>query len=113
MYLAPYSPESADRRGIREVAQAIASRWWMLLVDGLALIVAGVLIFSIDWSLRSLSIFIGALFILQGITMAALRGPDKTTRTTNLVSGLFSIAAGVAIIVWPSPGLTVVGVFLG
>jgi uncharacterized membrane protein HdeD (DUF308 family) len=113
MFVAPGSPESQTRQLAREFAESVARNWWVLLVNGLLLVVAGVLIFSIDWSVRSLSIFIGALFILQGIATAALRSPDRTAQTTNIVAGLFSIAAGVAIMVWPSPGLTVVAVFLG
>jgi uncharacterized membrane protein HdeD (DUF308 family) len=113
MYIAPGSPDSFGRQLTREIAERIARNWWVLLLNGLMLIVAGVLIFSIHWSVRSLSIFIGALFILQGISTAALRGLDKTAQTTNIVAGLFSIAAGVAIMVWPRPGLTAVAIFLG
>jgi uncharacterized membrane protein HdeD (DUF308 family) len=99
-----------------EIAERIARNWWMLLVDGLALIVAGVLIFSIDWSVRSLSIFIGALFIFRGFSTLFVGGTgafDRSARTTNIVVGLLSIAAGIAIMVWPSPGLVAVGIFLG
>src|SRR5512133_2890655 len=113
MYIAPGSPEQLQQKLTRDVAERIARNWRVLLLDGLALIVAGVLIFSIDWSVRSLSIFIGALFILQGISTAFIRGFDRSARTTNTVTGLLSIAAGVAIIVWPDPGLTAVAIFLG
>jgi uncharacterized membrane protein HdeD (DUF308 family) len=36
-----------------------------------------------------------------------------SARGANFLIGLLSIAAGVAIIVWPGPGLTVLGIFLG
>ena len=75
------------------------------------MIVAGVLIFSIDWSVSSLATFIGALFIFEGIYAMLVAGIDN--RAANLVTGLLSAAAGVAIIVWPDPGLIVLGVFLG
>jgi uncharacterized membrane protein HdeD (DUF308 family) len=113
MFVAPTSPDFPGRRLTREAAESVARNWWVLLVNGLALVVAGVLIFSIDWSVRSLSIFIGALFILQGISMALTRGFDRSANTTNVVTGLLSIAAGVAIIVWPHPGLVAVAIFLG
>ena len=38
----------------RDAAVRVAKAWWLLLLNGLALIVAGVLVFSIDWSVRSL-----------------------------------------------------------
>src|SRR5512133_711118 len=113
MYIAPGSPEQLQQKLTRDVAERIARNWWVLLLDGLALIVAGVLIFSIDWSVRSLSIFIGALFIFHGISTTFAGGLDRTARNTNVVAGLLSIAAGIAIMVWPHPGLVAVSIFLG
>jgi uncharacterized membrane protein HdeD (DUF308 family) len=113
MFVAPGSPASVERQLTRQLAERVARNWWVLLLDGLALIVAGVLIFSIDWSVRSLSIFIGALFILQGISTLFVRGLDRSANTTNTVTGLLSIGAGIVIIAWPSPGLTAVAIFLG
>jgi uncharacterized membrane protein HdeD (DUF308 family) len=97
----------------RGLAERLSRNWWVMLLDGLVLIVAGVLIFSIDWDRRSLATFIGALFIFEGLALAMTDGLDRTSRRTNVVFGILSIAAGVAIIVWPSPGLVAVAVFLG
>jgi uncharacterized membrane protein HdeD (DUF308 family) len=97
----------------RDAAERVARYWWQLLLDGLVLIVAGVLIFSIDWTIRSLATFIGALFIFQGLAEALNGGIEPRVRRANVVTGLLSIAAGVAIIVWPSPGLLAVAIFLG
>jgi uncharacterized membrane protein HdeD (DUF308 family) len=97
----------------RSVAERLSRNWWLVLLNGLALIVAGVLIFSIDWNRDSLSAFIGALFIFEGAVGAMSDAVDPTTRRTNVIAGLASIAAGVAIIVWPSPGLVALAVFLG
>ena len=97
----------------RDAAERISRYWWQLLLNGLLLIVSGVLIFSIDWTIRSLATFIGALFILQGLTEALNAGIDARVRGANVATGLLSIAAGVVIIVWPSPGLLALSVFLG
>ena len=113
MFTTPGSADWFRRQLTRDLAERVARNWWVLLVDGLLLILAGVLIFSIDWSVRSLSIFIGVLFIMQGISTALVRGLDRTAQRTNIVAGLASVAAGVAIMVWPSPGLQAVGIFLG
>jgi uncharacterized membrane protein HdeD (DUF308 family) len=72
-----------------------------------------VLIFSIDWNVRSLATFIGALFILEGVMVSLTAGFDARVKRANVVSGLLSIAVGIAIIVWPSPGLLAVAIFLG
>jgi uncharacterized membrane protein HdeD (DUF308 family) len=96
-----------------DAAVRVARNWWVLLANGLLLVVAGVLIFSIDWSVRSLATFIGALFIFEGISSALTSGIDVGASRANVVVGLLSSAAGIAIIAWPTPGLVAVAVFLG
>ena len=113
MFVAPGTLPDFTHKFTREAAQRVASNWWKLLINGLLLIVAGVLIFSIDWSLRSLATFIGALFIAEGVVMALTSGIDARVNRANVVSGLLSIALGIAIIVWPAPGLLAVAIFLG
>jgi uncharacterized membrane protein HdeD (DUF308 family) len=113
MFAAPGTTPDFGHSLTRDVAKRIASNWWVLALNGLLLIVAGVLIFSIDWSVGSLATFIGVLFIVQGVAQALIVGVDGAARRANVVSGLLSIAAGVAIIVWPSPGLVAVAIFLG
>lgn len=104
---------SLGHRLTRDVAERLSRNWWIVLLDGMVLTVAGVLIFSIHWDRRSLATFIGALFIFEGLALALSDGIVPTARRTNLVAGLLSLAAGVAIIAWPSPGLLAVAVFLG
>ena len=113
MFAAPGTLPDFTHKFTREAAERVASNWWKLLLNGAVLIVAGVLIFSIDWNVRSLSTFIGALFIVEGLMLALTTGIDRTVNRTNVVGGLLSIGAGVAIIVWPAPGLLAVAIFLG
>ena len=113
MFFTPGTLPDMTERFTREAAGRIASNWWRLLVNGLLLIVAGVLIFSIDWSVGSLAAFTGALFIIDGVTTALTSGIDKRVRRVNVVTGLLSIAAGVAIFIWPAPGLVALAIFLG
>jgi len=113
MFVAPGTVPDFAHKISREAAQRVASNWYLLLLNGLLLVVAGVLIFSINWSVRSLATFLGALFILEGLTMALTAGIDARVRQANVLTGLLSIAAGVAIIVWPGPGIVAVAIFLG
>jgi uncharacterized membrane protein HdeD (DUF308 family) len=94
-------------------AKRVASNWWVLLLNGALLVVAGFLIFSIDWTIRDLATFIGALFIFQGVAEALTIGIDARVRQANVIVGLLSIAAGVVIIVWPEPGVIALAVVLG
>ena len=113
MFVNPGTVPELTHKLSRDAAERIASNWTKLLLSGLLLIVAGVLIFSIDWSVRSLSTFLGVVFIVQGIAYALTSGIDARVARTNVLTGLLSAAAGVLIIVWPTPGLTVVGIVLG
>jgi len=113
MFVAPGTTPDIPYKLTRDVAERLARNWWKRLLNGLLLIVAGVLIFSIDWTIRSLATFIGALFIAEGVARALTSGIDARVARANVLSGLLSIAAGIAIIVWPSPGLLAVAIFLG
>jgi uncharacterized membrane protein HdeD (DUF308 family) len=113
MFVAPGTLPELGHRLSHDAAESIARNWWKLLLNGLLLIVAGVLIFSIEWSVRSLSTFLGVVFIVEGLMMAITTGIDHRVRQTNVVSGMLSIAAGIAIIVWPEPGIVALGIFLG
>jgi uncharacterized membrane protein HdeD (DUF308 family) len=97
----------------RSAAQEIARNWWVLLLNGALLIVAGFLIFSIDWTIRSLATFLGVLFIVQGVAEALTTGIDVRVRRANVVTGLLSVAAGAVVIIWPGPGLLALGIILG
>jgi uncharacterized membrane protein HdeD (DUF308 family) len=111
MYITPASFDSFGRELTHAAAERLSRNWKALLLNGLLLIVAGILIFSVDWSVRSLATFIGALFVFEGFWAMLTTGIDH--RAANFVTGLLSMAAGVAMIVWPSPSLTVLGIFLG
>jgi uncharacterized membrane protein HdeD (DUF308 family) len=104
MFVAPGTAPDIGHKLTRATAEQLARNWGLLLLNGLVLIVAGVLVFSIDWTIRELATFIGALFIFQGIAHALTFGIDARVRRANVLSGVLSIAAGIAIIVWPGPG---------
>ena len=113
MFVAPGSKPTFGYTLTREAAKQIARNWWLLLLNGAVLILAGFLIFSIDWTIRDLATFIGVLFIVQGGATALTIGIDSRVRRANAITGLLSIGTGIAIIVWPTPGLLAVAVFLG
>jgi uncharacterized membrane protein HdeD (DUF308 family) len=111
MFVTPASFDDFGDQLTRDAAEKLARNWTTLLLNGLVLIVAGVLIWSIDWSVRSLSTFIGALFIFEGLWIMLTAG--ISFRAANFLTGLLSLAAGIVIIAWPEPSLIVLGIFLG
>src|SRR3954462_4133047 len=113
MFVAPGAGPTLGYKLTREAAQQIARNWWLLLVNGAVLVVAGVLIFSIAWTTRSLATFIGVLFIVHGVGDALTTGIGSRVRQVNVNAGLLSIATGILIIVWPGPGIVAVAIVLG
>ncbi|HEX6713648.1 MAG TPA: DUF308 domain-containing protein [Thermoleophilaceae bacterium] len=113
MYVNPGTTREFGQRLTHDLAERVSKSWSRVFLSGLLLIVAGVLIFSIDWSVRSLSTFIGVLFIAEGVFYALTPGLDARVRRTNVLTGLLSIGTGILIIAWPSPGLVALGVVLG
>ncbi len=111
MHVTPMSFDSLGRKPLYATARRLSRNWTTVLLNGTALIVAGVLIFSVEWSVESLAVLIGALFVLEGLGAIATTGIDN--QDYSVVIGLLSAAAGIALITWPSPTLTVVGIFLG
>jgi uncharacterized membrane protein HdeD (DUF308 family) len=92
MFVAPGVKPDLGRKLTYEAAQQVARNWWLLLVNGALLVVAGVLIFSIDWTIRELATFIGALFIFQGVADALTTGIDARVRRANVITGLLAVA---------------------
>ena len=113
MFVAPGTLSALGNKLTREAAEQIARNWWLLLLNGALLVVAGVLIFSIEWTTRELATFIGALFIFHGVSEALTTGIGHRVRQVNVITGLLSIAAGLLIIVWPDPGVAFVAIVLG
>lgn len=97
----------------RADAEEASRSWWIFLFAGIASIVFGALILTVDWSLSSLATFVGALFILQGASLAVTPPLDGSGRWSNVGAGVLAAAAGVALIAWPDKGLRTVGVFIG
>ena len=96
-----------------ETAEEVARTWWIALVGGLITVVFGACILAIDWSVDSLALFIGLMFVLQGITWATAHPLEGGPRTPNYVLGAVGIGVGIAIAVWPEIGLLTLAVFIG
>jgi uncharacterized membrane protein HdeD (DUF308 family) len=54
----------------REI-DAVSRGWWVLLVTGVASVVAGGIIVFTDWTVGDLAWFIGALLVFRGTTAIA------------------------------------------
>jgi uncharacterized membrane protein HdeD (DUF308 family) len=97
-----------------ESMHSVASRWWTLVVRGIAAIVFGVLTFTIPRiSLMALVMLWAIYTLVDGVfalAMAARRGRAGQTWGTLLFEGLVGVAAGVVTFAWP--GITALALLI-
>ena len=97
------SPINELRNWTRAQAEAVSKGWWVLLLSGLLSVVAGGIIFSIDWTVDDLVVFVGTLLVIRGaLTMSSIP-VDGSLRTGSIVLGVLEIFVGIGVFVWPVP----------
>ena len=94
-------------------AEELSSTWWIPLLSGIIAAIAGILILRIHWTVSGLAIFLGVLFIVNGL--GDILSPTFTggPRTSSAWPGVLEAGAGLALIIWPGPGLVVIATFFG
>jgi uncharacterized membrane protein HdeD (DUF308 family) len=97
----------------RAEVEAVSKRWWVLLVTGVASIVAGGIIVFIDWTVDDLAWFIGALLVFRGTFTLFSVPVDASARSWSFGHGLIELGVGIAVWVWPAPTLLVIAAFIG
>jgi uncharacterized membrane protein HdeD (DUF308 family) len=101
----------------RPILRALAKRWWVLLLRGIAAIVFGVLAFV--WpglTLVTLVLLYGAFALVDGVLSliaAFTRGAKPVPAWWLVVVGLLGIAAGVVTFLWPGITAILLVVFIG
>ena len=101
----------------RPMLHALANRWWLLLLRGLAAILFGVLAFI--WpgiTLVTLVLLFGAFALIDGATAlaAAFSGTAKPVPSWWLILvGVLGIAAGIVIFLWPGMSAILLVLFIG
>jgi uncharacterized membrane protein HdeD (DUF308 family) len=73
--------------------------WWVVLLEGIALIIVGILLFTnTDQTLFTLVMFVGIWCFISGIFDIVSLFVDRTHWGWKLASGILGILAGIAII---------------
>ena len=86
------------------ILQALAKKWWLLLLRGVVAVLFGILAFT--WpglTLVTLVIFYGAYALIDGIVAlsAAFGGGEMAPRWWLAIVGVAGIAAGLITVFWP------------
>jgi uncharacterized membrane protein HdeD (DUF308 family) len=107
------SPINELRNWTRAQVEVISKGWWVLLLTGLVSLVAGVIIFFINWTANDLVVFVGTLLIVRGAFTMFSVPVDGSLRTWSIVLGLIEILVGIGVFAWPGPALLVVAFSIG
>ena len=88
----------------RETAVQIAKSWWILLVSGIVVAIAGMIILDAKWTVSELATFVAIVLIFQGVMRAITPPLDGSSRGWTLgfigasivVNGAVDIVGAVA-----------------
>jgi uncharacterized membrane protein HdeD (DUF308 family) len=105
----PFSPGSLTRETINTVSRG----WWVLLLSGIASLVAGGIILFTDWTISQLVTFVGLLFIFRGVLTAGCLPVEGSRRGWAVAVGLLEVGVGIAVFTWPGPTLLVLALMIG
>jgi uncharacterized membrane protein HdeD (DUF308 family) len=107
------SPIDEVRAWTRTQTEAVSKGWWVLLVTGLVSIVAGGLIFFVDWTVGGLAAFVATLLIVRGVFTIFSIPVDGSVRSWSIALGLVEMFVGIGVFAWPGPALLVVALSIG
>ena len=88
----------------QDVRNAIASVWWIPLVQGIAAILFGMYAFNqTGQTLAAIIVILGIYWVINGLfsVVAAITGKTERSRMWELVGGVLSIIAGLLAISQP------------
>lgn len=100
----------------RQRLEQIRSNWWILLLNGILSVAAGIIILSIQWTLPLLAYFVGAVLIVRGILQAFSPPFAGSSTGWNITAGIVSALVGLAIVSFPSfaaLSLLTLAIFIG
>ena len=98
---------------VRAEVQERSGVWWWYLILGVLWIWFGMYVLSYRvGSLAAVAAFVGAAFLLGGITQLVVAGRVLEWRWLYIIGGILGIAAGILTFVWPSITLYVVSILV-
>jgi uncharacterized membrane protein HdeD (DUF308 family) len=107
------SPVTEVRKWTRAQMEVVSRGWWVLLLTGLISLVAGAIIFFIDWTVGGLAVFVGTLLVVRGAFTTISIPIDGSMRTWSIVLGVVEMFVGLGVFLWPGPALLVVAFAIG
>lgn len=96
------SPTPGATMPSRAEAEQLSKSWWVVLLNGIFLVIAGILVLTIPWTLQTFAYFVGAILVIRGIFQAFSPPAAGGSRGWNITIGIITALFGLGIIVYPS-----------
>ena len=107
------SPLQQDETTWGRTVERASQGWWTVLLSGVLSLAGGVIILSIDWTVVSLAVFVGAYAIFRGLVQLVNGRLSGASWPFYLGTGALGVMAGICVVAWPGPTLLVIAVFIG
>src|SRR3954447_19813362 len=98
---------------LKQVADQVSHLWWVPLVAGVGSIGVGLAIMANDWTVKALVVVTGIFIIFRGIAVMFNPTHAADSRGEQVAAGLGGIVVGVILVAWPQPTLLVLAFAVG
>jgi uncharacterized membrane protein HdeD (DUF308 family) len=110
----PAAPTTSSPRARSKTAYDVASGWWLLVLLGVASLVAGViLVFKPSNSLAALAVIFGIFLLLDGIAAVVSSFQREEGRALLAIIGIVGIVVGILLIRHPTHAVNAIGLIIG
>jgi uncharacterized membrane protein HdeD (DUF308 family) len=98
---------------LKQVADQVSHLWWVPLVAGVVSIGLGLAIMANDWTAKALVVVTGIFIIFRGVALMFNPTHAADSRGEQVVAGVAGIVVGVILVAWPQPTLLVLAFAVG
>src|ERR1700759_2989317 len=92
---------------LKQVADQVSHLWWVPLVAGVVSIGLGLAIMANDWTVKALVVVTGIFIMFRGIAVMFSPTPAPDSRGEQVAAGVGGIVVGLILVAWPHPTLLV------
>ena len=108
-------PETVQVTAVRITALDAARAWWLMLIVGLASLIAGIiLVLKPSHSLATLAVVVGIFFLIDGIVeLVRSFGSAVENRGLAAIIGVLGVVVGIILIRHPTKAVAAIGLLIG
>jgi uncharacterized membrane protein HdeD (DUF308 family) len=108
-------PETVQLTAVRITALDAARAWWLMLIVGLASLIAGIiLVLKPSNSLATLAVVVGIFFLIDGIVeLVRSFGSAVESRGLAAIIGVLGVIVGIILIRHPTKAVAAIGLLIG